>query len=525
METEKRQDFYTTVSDNILTTFDGTVARDGSIQRKSVRNVPNSGGSDLQSVFNFSVSDSNTRTRWDTTCIQFKVKFGLRATKAGEAVLSTPAWNAVADLIDSIRLGFNASGSDVYSVSNGNFLPCFTSRLLKYYTIDELNKKDYLFTPINIDGKVDEYMWQHVNATRYAPNAIPTISGAAYATIPNDAGEPIAAVATSGRPTESHNPAALKRYLKYISPNPFNAADTNALRTYTIRIPFVDMFPRMIGCMKNLRSVQIDINFKNKIELEKVGLADTSDGVMWYVPNSCKIITDDYVLSTGENASAVSSKLSGAVDNIMMIRPNIQQLIFNSGDLIISSKKNLESIMLIQFANQQVFGPTDVAANLGSSCGQFTLFNTEVAAAATEAERKSVCGGIPIAAVQINPPTTVQIQYGNILYPETPIPLVVDGQFEPSGIYYEMLKASGKVGDRMVGSPIPFELFGTTMPFIHLKPFSGNAIHTSDASDVIIKFGDSTVSQIKNKTFYAIVFEAVPIRINVDKTVQTAINS
>jgi len=522
--------FYTAVGDNILSTFDTTVSIDKSIERKSVRNIPPTNSSTLQSSFNFSMNTSNTRTRWDTTFLQFKVKISA-ADKVSVATNNvSPAWNAVAELIDSIRLGFNSSGSDIYSVSNGYFLPCFTSRLLRYYSITELNKKDYLFTPIAVDGLTDEYIMRRPTAAEYSvgttlydseglpqhilADADPAVAGALAVGV-----NPLTAAAIVS-PTRF--PAAYQRYLKYVKVNPTNGADTNVNREIIVKIPFCELFPRMIGCFKNVRSVQIDVNYKSSVALERHSSSDLiSDGILWYIPGTCKVITDDYILSTGESAVALESKLTNGVDNISILRPNIQEMVFNSGDLIISAKRNLESVMIMQFANKCISGNADTAAFTSSSTGQFYLFNSETVGA-TQIERRIYSKGI-VSADQKLPPSTVQIAYGNLLYPETPISLVSNNSFDATGIYYEYNKASGKIGDRLTGSLIPFDTYQSTMPIIWLKPFTGSAAHLSDAQDILIKFGSNSITFSKDKSFYAIVYELVSFRVNVDGTVQTTL--
>lgn len=109
-----------------------------------------------------------------------------------------------------------------------------------------------------------------------------------------------------------------------------------------------------------------------------------------------------------------------------------------------------------------------------------------------------------------------------------PIQLYKGGKnnFNAAGLYYEYLKAIGKVGDRLTGTPIPKHLFAGTMPFIMLKPFANSALKLSDSKDIILRMTPASTYgqpvQTVNKQIWIILFEIASFRILPDGSVQTA---
>jgi hypothetical protein len=535
-------EFFTTVRDPIYSVSQKPVAVDSDTIRKSTRIIPASADGSAstlagslngrRTVFNFS-NGTNQRMRWDTTVLEVDLQWSTAAGGfAASAVNCAPSWNLFGRLVDAIKLNFNGSGVEIYNKSGGYYLPDFTARMMRYYNLEQLNKKDdCLFTPIDDY----EYLWARADSEKYDNNG----DNMQSSTDPDEyvkfdhaqigaVGVCEIAVAepctfTNKRLTTNLTSAKL-RYFRYIADD--DIAGTNRERVHTLRVPFIDLFPRFQGILKNLRSVQLEIVWTAQKEiLEYIG--SDGDGAV-HVMNA-RIVTDDYVMSSGQTMENLSDKMQGEADNISFLDPVVHRRQWTGNDLIITAQRNVDSVMLFQIASQCSL---DTAADVyARSHGQFFLFNSEADAAAHY--RVSSAGAAVLANSWKIPPASIQLIYGDIQYPQSPLDIVktaTDGGsagLNVAGMYNEFLKMQGKAGDRLNGYPITTALMGRTMPFISLKPFANDAIKLSDSKDIILRMpsAGTTPAREVNKNCWVILFELASFKINVDGTVLSQVSA
>lgn len=497
--------FFTTIPDPIYSVTARSVGIDASTSKTNRRVIAPASSGNNQYSFNYRTQGSSIR--FDATALEISLR--MSAAAGTEALLCAPAWNLIGNLIQNLKLSFNDSAVEIYNQSS-SYLADFTSRLLKNFTIDQLEKMDeFLFTPI-ID---EEYIYAHANATKYAPGAFLDVAGTSYvtansATGPDDA-EIVAAAPTAPRPLTGEQSSMLARYNKYILNTPF-VNQVNNVRTYTVRIPFSHLFGIYTPIiLRNLSSIQMTIDFKASVPLDKVNAA--GDGICRVL--SCSVITEDYIKTPGTVIETVDDKLKLESDNLCFLKASVQQMNWNSANMLLSAKKNVESVVLLQFANEQNIDTAN-AATMGGSCGQLCLFNNQGTAVANF---KRKCLGVPSTANgQVPVPASIQISYGaDITYPDAPIILrgAADA-FDPVPIYDEYLKALNKnAGDRVVGNPISVYDFASTMPFIMLKMSSPHAVKLHEPADLNIKMTGSGPTIAINRNVWCVVFEYCNVRI------------
>lgn len=511
---------YNPVHDAVFNVLSKQVAIDQDTQKKGTRRIPaSSNGSGEEGTlsrlngkrteFNFS-NGSNYKMRWDTTRLNVGVKFLQDDTTKATAVGVAPSWNLLSKLIRQITLNFNGHGTAIYNKSSaGDFKACFTSRLLRHYTLEELEKmSSFLFTPVAGDKM---YLREMPNSGLYDNGCDVVQSSTAGTYIKFDATGG-ASVATSGALAVFKGVAlsagAEERARRYIG------SDSH-LRTHVLSVPFCDLFPRFQGVPKNLRSVQMSIEWESDTDiLENAGASST--GVVHIV--SCEIVTDDHILSTGQSMATLNEKMAAEPDNICFIDTDIMTYQWSGADIIKPSVRNLQDVMIMQFADD-VTTAVGTSGGRYQSCGQLLLANGQTLSGS----------GRRVSSQEINSnyadvPSSVQIEYGDVQYPNSPINMLNGHHFDSSAIYYEYLKALGKVADRMNGSPLPRDLFASTMPFIWLRPFANDAVKLSDAKDLIIKMSGSSSSvssSLKTGDIKVIIFQLKCFRIAVDGTVST----
>lgn len=539
MATVQSSDYFTPVHSNVYKAFDSSIGIDKDTHHKSTRLIPPSSGLSSADTatnhfngkmvnFLFSANTSNSKLRWDTSGLLVDLRF-TSTTNTEAASASThvsPPWNLWGALVDSLVLKFNDT-QVYYQTQNGAYLIDFTTRMLKEYTWEQLNKMDdVLFTPIGDDL----YISAEANSANYDPSGFVDSAGAqAHATI---GAVPLIAAATSSAKLMRHVkiddhvfdsthagsynwgdiPNCEKRRLKYIG----SASHT---KKHHMFIPFSVLFPRMQGCFKNLRKVEISIIFNSSTDLLEKSSSDGAALGHVHVMK-CMVVTDDYVLSTGQSLESLDDKVHNETDKVAFYNPFVHNRVWNGTDLLITTRTNVESVMMISPCRTSDRNLVNVDANrtYGSS-GQFVLFSAHAPTTTVMTQANA----IPVAGChQIN---TVQIQLGSQTYPINPINVDGGTQFDASQLllYHDM--ACGKVSDRLTGSMIPYRYFAETMPFVHLKLFDNNAAKLSEAQDIIIRTtgGDLAASAdaAGNNRIYIVTYELLTYEIGVDGSVAT----
>lgn len=513
---------YNFVSDPIYSIMDQVPSVDRDTQRRSTRRIPaaaggsataaNGGLAGKETKFTFG-NGSNYKMRWDTTALVVRLLFSAADDDATNITTKvSPPWNLFGSLINEITLLFNASGTPIYTKSNKAYKPCFTARMLRHYSMEQLNKKsEFLFTPVSGDK---ELLYPHANATMYDNGgdlikySAPVDNHSAYAKVVSSSAPTVveaeAAAAVFG---EKFNTAgAYERYQNYIGTNSSN-------RIRTLVIPFADLFPRMIGNPKNLRNIDLTIKWNdNQDLLEKAGPAGT--GFVHIL--GAEILTDDYIMSHTQAAGVLDEKMAQAADHLCFMDTDITHPMWQGPDLVKTSLRNLDSVMMLQFADDVLNHAA--GANYKSS-GQFLLLNGQCADATTWRVSNTAPGTANLG------PESFQIEYGDVVYPSQPLSLVNPGTTantkiqDYSGIYMEYLKALGRVSDRTVGAPLSLETFSRTMPFIWIKPFATDALKLSEAKDLMIHLTGTPPTVSSAASFYLICFCPKQFTIAVDGTI------
>lgn len=514
---------YNPVHDPIFSVLSKQVAIDADTHKKATRKIPATAGgygsagsasrlNGKRTEFNWS-NGTNFKLRWDTTRLNVGVKFIEADATVATAVDVAPSWNLLGKLIKEITLNFDGHGTAIYTKSNGQFKACFTARLLRHYTIDELNKmSSFLFTPVTGD---QVYLRQEADSAKYANGGdVLKSTSADYVQIGVSGTACTPAVATGANAffdAKFGYGGAEERARRYIGSN-------SHLRTHVLSVPFADLFPRFQGVPKNLRSVQMSIEWNDDTDILEMARADAT-GVVHIV--SCDVTTDDYIQSTGQTIEAMKEKKEEATpDNISFIDTDIMRYQWQASDIIKPSVRNLQDVMIMQFADE-VKNVDGTAGSTYQSCGQFLLCNGQgLSASYARASTDEVNTNVADC------PSSIQIEYGDVQYPSSPLNMLNGHHFDASGVYYEYLKALGKVADRLNGSPLSRDVFASTMPFIWLRPFANDAVKLSDAKDLIIKMSGSSSNvntTLKTGDIDVIVFQLKSFRIDVDGTISSPV--
>jgi len=412
---------------------------------------------------------SNFKLRWDTCALAVRGRFHTGAAQPAACALSCPAWNIIADQIDSIILTINDSSTAVYNISNGLYVYDYTARLFRNYTWDVLNNMDeQIFSPI--EGNA-------------SPNWITRTNVPVYPAL--------TAVQVERR--ARHRVAELaSRETKFIS--------------------FQDLFPRFPACiMNNLRKIQLEIVWRNhSVRGMEHGVG--AAGTECYLITNAEIVTDYYVLAPATQITEINQKASQAVDNVAYLNTQVLDYTYTGGDIIISGLKNIDSVMVMQMARGQVNVDSTV---IGQSCGQFMLVSAGATSATTTfPDNESEAG----AAGTLVPLTSAQLQLGEITYPPQELSIINDGSPDLGHLYQEYLKCLNVCASR-TSKPIPFGVFKSTLPFVCLKPWSNNAPHLSrEGRDLILRLR-SALPAAAGRNVAIVVFKTMVMQVTPDSSV------
>lgn len=424
---------------------------------------------------------SNYKLRWDTCALS--VRGGFDNGAGGACVNAVPAWNIIADQIDSIILTINDSSTAIYNVANGLYVYDYSARMLRNYTWDVLNSMDeQLFTPLEGEG---------------AANITPAFITKTFAA----AGPP----PTYTFPAENNN-QQIRRLRHRVS---------ELLARESKFIPFQDLFPRFPSCvMNNLRKIQIEIVWRNHsiVGMEDYVGAGARNPLERYFITNCEIITDYYVLTPATQVTEMNQKSAQVVDNVAYLNTQVLAPVFNGGDIMISGLKNVESVMVMQLSRGQPNSIADLNANHveGISCGQFQLIDV----GATSLLATYPTNQTEVGAGALTPITTVQMQMGEVTYPPQEIPCGTD----LTHLYHEYLKTLNACASRTT-KPMPFHIFKTTMPFICLKPWANNAPHLSREGRELQLRIRSTLPANAGREIAIIVFKLMTMQIQPDASI------
>lgn len=424
--------------------------REAPDSRGTVANPLNSIGRKTEFLFN---QGTASKIRWGGMALRLTMEI----SAAGAAMAITgngepkqaPDWNMVGRLIRQIKLELN-TGKELYSSSDGHYLEEFTANLLRNHTWQELSENELmLFTPLG--------------DTTYNIRDPAAVAGAA-----NDA-------------------AWTARGLKYCN------IDTH-LKPITKIIPFLDLFPRMPDAVfRNLHTMKITITWNGNTDL----LTTTgNDGTGLVYLLKADLLEDFYTLEPTTAIVETEQKVEQQQPDIIpMVVPMVRTFRYSQDmQITIPGVKNLESVMVFQFAGRQSNGAAAAELRTHDSYGQFKFVSN---ASATTAAGTLVSADAPTDATVANSEgiKSIGITYNGRSYPQQ---LMLCGQAgrgaDFAQLYHEYLKALDRFGHPAASGAIPYEVFKTTMPFLWVRPFAPRAPKLTTNSDLIIQTTSGTVS-------------------------------
>lgn len=484
---EKRDELYSILKNQKINvdgdTLNRHVTKVGALSGGGTGTIssPLNGANGGDTMFQFS-SGSNNRIRWGTCAMAVTCQFatstnGTALIPADDAV---PSWNQIAKQIQEISLEFNTNSSPIYTSSNGTFLYEYTARLLANYDADKLNSMDEeLFTPV-----FDEN-YQSVYARTLDADLSPLqkvrfgrwVSGSDKYSLPVDT------AGTTGN-TENGAGVLVKKVVKYMS--------------------FLNLFPRMPDAiLDNVNSGKITIRWK---PIADCGLEVTSGKTGYMYITKAELLMDNYILGPYHFGDNVKK----ADEYIPFITTTCTLENYNEGsDITITGQRNVQSIMMLKPSNGSVLYHATATSN-GCSTGQFILFNPGKDGTANLKNADLIsAGNVPI--------TSVQVEYGNITYPNNAIDCydTTNNVPEFSGLYQEYIRAMNLIAHQSI-KPLPYNVFCSTMPFVYMSMFASDAPKwTQQGTNIVIKMrgGENTTS------LPVVLFKLQICRVSVDRAI------
>lgn len=424
----------------------------------------------VKTTFTFA-QDPGTRLRWGGLALRLQMRFGTTnlagacpTTVGAGWFMNSPPPFLVGSLIRGITLQIN--GNQVWTADAGNYYHDFVARLLRYYDYETLQQAgQMLFTPFG--------------GTRYDARA-----GGATA-VTDDLILPVTGA------TNAIDPKTVARGMQYC------AGPASNTRVITKIIPFTDLFPRLPdACLKNLRTIKIDIDWENNQDLLDHRSTLAADQAFVYLTEA-DILVDKYIMGMSQTASALSEKVSGELDYIPYLSTRVHAYDYNGADYIIPGVKSLDTVLIFQPARGISNG---VAANdecSFASASQFVMFGNVAGTTIKDVKhRMDDPAALPVGSVAGL--TSAQIVYSGQAYPQSPVQITNGaGSFDASGLYYEYLKAVNKHGSRSMQAAVPYDVFRTTMPFICFRPFASDAPKPStEGRDLTIRLRGGPAARI-----------------------------
>ena len=439
--------------------------------------------------FNFTVSPS-AYIDWNNCNMEIGFAF-TNKNKNGKAENVSIPWNLLLSIFEEIKVKFN--GSVIFNKVAGEYLETQTFKLLTEYTNEDLNASEIVFAPIG------DYNYNVGLENGFAFN------------------------------TANYNdPNAKIRFQNWISPY----EDNYKLVRYK-RPTFKELFFSIPGFSKNLRNITIDIKLKDTIGLANiVNNADGNEkplGILLIKKMSLQL--HEYNFSPSAAFSAINNKINGENEHLSFIDVNKQDRDYSSY-ITVPSLENVQWVAVTQFCHN-VFsktGPNDADKAQYQNCGQFLLLNgysTNSTNNPPKANNLLFRSDLPPKYLKTTRPnqgqpenpipiiiwfschapiSSIQAQYGNLIYPSNAIDTRIN-KFKTNpenatieevphneqigkeldiellrsdGLYNEYRKAVG-----FKNPAVPEDIFKKTMPFFMVR-FTPN-IKLMQSKDLIIR--------------------------------------
>lgn len=457
MIADKKTPFYSQKLDDKYNLLSRSIGIDTQTQSLSTRTIESSnivsdkdkGLNGKLLNFSFTVSPS-AYIDWNNSNMEIGFTFSNAAKTAIAKKVSIP-WNLLLYIFEEIKVKFN--GTVVFNKVAGEYLETQTFKLLTEYTNEELNSSEIVFAPVG------DYNYQI------------GIDGAYKFKGNTD--------------TSSDDPNADIRFQNWISP----LAESYSIIRYK-RPTFRDLFFNMPGFSKNLRNVNIDVKLKNSIPLPKV--ESDADGVMTI--KYMRLQLHEYNFSPSAAISALNNKINGEDEHLSFIDVNKQDRIY-SPYVTVTNQENVQWVAVTQFSHNVESVVNGKTKGQYQNCGHFLLMNgyatkdadaavdtllhrSDLPPTSNEATPKFTKGNACYA-----PMSSIQAQYGSIMYPSNAIDTGIDGSdslLKTDELYSEYRKS---VGFR--NPAVPEDIFRRTMPFFMVK-FTPN-IKLIQSGDIMIR--------------------------------------
>ena len=456
METEiKKTPFYSQKLDDKYSILGRSIGIDTQTQSLSTRTIESSNliSGDLngqQLTFSFTVSPS-AYIDWNNSVMEIGFQFKSTDDAHFASNVSIP-WNLLLFIFEEIKVKFN--GTVVFNKVSGEYLETQTFKLLTENTNEELNASEIVFAPVgdyNYNISVDGYGFTNTDESSDDPNA--KIRYQNWISIFDDS----------------------RNYIRYKRPT------------------FKDLFFSMPGFSKNLRNVNIDVKLKNDIPLSKHKTNGSGKMVIKYM----RLQLHEYNFSPSAAISALNNKINGEDEHLSFIDVNKQDRVY-SPYVTVTNQENIQWVAAVQFCHtveSRVSGGAGLKAGASyTNCGQFLLLNGYGKDEANDASVDNLLhrADLPPTTNQANPAlgtachnpiTSIQAQYGSILYPSNAIDTQNDDNLsllKTDELYSEYKKAVG-----FSDPAVPEDIFRRTMPFFLVK-FTPN-IKLMQSGDIIIR--------------------------------------
>ena len=430
------------------TIFRSASYRESADSRGTIASPLNSTG--RKTVFEFNQGTAS-KIRWGGMALRLTINI----SNAGNAMALTggqpkqaPDWNMVGRLIRQVKLEVN-TGKELYSSSDGRFLEEFTAQILHNHTWQELkHNEDMLFLPMDDD----QYAF-------YNAGAVSAGNGCT---------------------------AWLARGLKYCN------VDSH-LKPFTKVIPFLDLFPRMPDAVfRNLHTMRITITWEGNTDILSANGNDYTGRVYLL---KADILEDYYALEPTTSIVETEQKVeTQQPDIIPMLVPMVRTFKYTQNmQITIPGVKNLESVMLFQFAANQSNGAAGAEARTHRSWGQFKFVSNAMGDSFANTMKTA---DAPAITANNNSPgiTSIGITYNGRPYPQQAILVGQAGVgADFAQLYYEYKKALNRFGHLVANAAIPYYVFKPTMPFLFLNPFATDAPKLTTNADLVITTTSGTV--------------------------------
>ena len=447
MISDKKTPFYSQKLDDKYNLLSRSIGIDTQTQSLSTRTIESSNltTGDLngkQLTFSFTVSPS-AYIDWNNSNMEIGFQFENSAKSASATNVSIP-WNLLLSIFEEIKVKFN--GTVVFNKVSGEYLETQTFKLLTEYTNEELNSSEIVFAPVG------DYNYN-----------VGLVNGFGFSN------------------ATCEDPNAKIRFQNWISP----VASHYDITRYK-RPTFKDLFFNMPGFSKNLRNVNIDVKLKSSIPLAKI--TNVGDGIMTL--KSMRLQLHEYNFSPSAAISALNNKINGEDEHLSFIDVSKQDRLYNSY-VTVTNQENVQWVAVTQFCNYVTSIVKGKTAGQYQNCGQFLLMNgyaTEDAAAAVNnllhrSDLPPTSHDDKVGVACYAPMSSIQAQYGSIMYPSNAIDTSVDNSptlLKTDELYSEYRKA---VGFR--NPAVPEDIFRRTMPFFMVK-FTPN-IKLIQSGDIMIR--------------------------------------